>query len=619
MKYGFYIRELRVTGPTVKPAIATFDKGFNVIAGASDTGKSYIYSCIEFMLGREEDPKYVPEAEGYTSVYMEIKDYQKEDSITLYRKFGESHFNYKRCKLNEFRTSKKELSQISIRHNSKNEANISRLLLKLCGLDNKELKTNKENEKVSLSFSEIRKLMCVHEQTIITENSPFYFSPQYLEYTKYQSLLNLLLTGEDASKLKTTEKEVVKSTRFKSKLELLNDQLERKLEKIRDVDEQDIILDDKTTKEDFENLNLNLLESNLEVENLGKKRNDIYSEIQTLKSKENHKKNLLNKFSILSNHYKSDLMRLKFIEEGGELLSQLSDQICPVCNQEITENHIHEIIENETMHDSVLAEMNKIKKKSEDLNDTVIELSTSLKNLQKELVEKSAEYDKVNNRLSKQLSPKIDFIRSRLGGIVRSEKLKERLSLLEAEVFELEQRIAEINHEMANKKDTINKSVISTVYLQKLSRFIEARLSAWEYQKKCDVTFDNTHKVFDIIIGGKLRKSYGKGKRGVSFAACIIGIMDYCNKEANGFSNTLILDSPLTAYDSNRKKKLEKYSSQNGIVNSFYSNLSKLNESKQIIVLDNKVPSPIIQNLINYIEFVGETGEKGRKGFFPIN
>jgi hypothetical protein len=312
-------------------------------------------------------------------------------------------------------------------------------------------------------------------------------------------------------------------------------------------------------------------------------------------------------------------MRLRFVEEGGELLSQLSDQICPVCNQKIDEDHVHEIIENETMHDSVLAEMNKIQKKSSDLDDTVHELKGSLKKLRREIVEYSSEYDRLSQRITEQLSPKMDFIRTRLGGIVRSEKLKERLSLLNAEVFELEQRITEINQEMSNKTVLVPNSVVSAVYLQRLSRFIESRLSAWEYEKKCDVFFDNTHKVFDIVIGGKPRKSSGKGKRGVSFAACIIGILDYCSAKGTGFSNTLVLDSPLTAYDSNRKRKLEKYDSQNGIVNSFYNNLSKLEEDKQIIVLDNKVPSPRIQDTINYIEFVGDSGEEGRLGFFPID
>ena len=52
-KMGFYIKELRVIGKNKTPAFLRFSEGANVIAGGSDTGKSYAFSCITYALGAE--------------------------------------------------------------------------------------------------------------------------------------------------------------------------------------------------------------------------------------------------------------------------------------------------------------------------------------------------------------------------------------------------------------------------------------------------------------------------------------------------------------------------------------------------------------------------------------
>ena len=67
---GFYLSWLRLTGPEVKPAEVTFDPGLNVFWGASETGKSFIFTCIDFMLGRSTPPKNIHELDGYTTGWL---------------------------------------------------------------------------------------------------------------------------------------------------------------------------------------------------------------------------------------------------------------------------------------------------------------------------------------------------------------------------------------------------------------------------------------------------------------------------------------------------------------------------------------------------------------------
>jgi len=69
-KDGFYIKKLEVLGDEVKPSIIEFRKGLNIIYGASDTGKTFIYECINYMLGDNKVPKItIEEAKGILIVY----------------------------------------------------------------------------------------------------------------------------------------------------------------------------------------------------------------------------------------------------------------------------------------------------------------------------------------------------------------------------------------------------------------------------------------------------------------------------------------------------------------------------------------------------------------------
>ena len=73
MKFGFALRRLALIGPTKPPAEVTFTRGLNVIAGPSDTGKSFIAHCLDHALGSGDPPKEIPEADGYSSVVLEIE------------------------------------------------------------------------------------------------------------------------------------------------------------------------------------------------------------------------------------------------------------------------------------------------------------------------------------------------------------------------------------------------------------------------------------------------------------------------------------------------------------------------------------------------------------------
>lgn len=91
MKTGFYIKRLIVAGDAGEESYVKFKKGLNVITGPSDTGKSYIYQCVNYMLGGSDAPKRIKESKQYTKIYLEISTYSNT-LYTLERDFSGGDF-----------------------------------------------------------------------------------------------------------------------------------------------------------------------------------------------------------------------------------------------------------------------------------------------------------------------------------------------------------------------------------------------------------------------------------------------------------------------------------------------------------------------------------------------
>src|SRR5687767_9591533 len=73
MNTGFILKSLRLRGPGVEDASLTFTRGLNVIAGPSDTGKTFIVECIDFALGSGNEPREIARAKSYTSIFLEVE------------------------------------------------------------------------------------------------------------------------------------------------------------------------------------------------------------------------------------------------------------------------------------------------------------------------------------------------------------------------------------------------------------------------------------------------------------------------------------------------------------------------------------------------------------------
>ena len=77
---SFFIKELCVTGNGKEPAIIQFKKGLNIIEGPSNTGKTLIFKCIDYIFGAKDNPLI----EGYDCISLKIEIDNSEIDLTRY-------------------------------------------------------------------------------------------------------------------------------------------------------------------------------------------------------------------------------------------------------------------------------------------------------------------------------------------------------------------------------------------------------------------------------------------------------------------------------------------------------------------------------------------------------
>jgi hypothetical protein len=612
-KKGFYLQKLRVVGGAVNPAEVSFGSGLNVISGSSNTGKSYICSCIDFMLGASTPPEPIPESNDYSEILLEIKTYEGH-TYTLKRPIKQkSDAILYECDIeNVEKTIGKKLKAT---HNPSNLNNISAFLLSLSDLNGKKV-LKKESELRNFSFRDVIKLLLIDEEKIISKESPI-FSGQYTLKTSEKSAFNLLLTGKDAKVEQEIKDTKTAQAKIKAKIETLEKLalfLNKKIEENRfesgKIDEISGSLDKK-----IDGLSELLDKNSKLIEEKMVERKDTWEKRQKVISRKIQLEKLLSRFELLEKHYISDLERLEFIAEGHHYLSQLVTVPCPICGRNFEK--YEEITSRDSKGISLIYSCNKecekIRIHMKDLQDTVLQMRIELKDIEKQDAQYEEIYRQCEKELNDNLNPANTIAKNELKVCIEEKESTIRYQLNKKYLEELEKEILLLEQQNSDMK-TINNTqnfILEEDSIYELCNEIEELIENWNYIKPATVEF-NLDK-YDIEVSNKLRSSNGKGIRAILYSAFTIALMKHSTKANLQHPGFVVIDSPLTTY---RKNDNTNEDVSPDVQQSFFKNLSLIGEDQQVIILENKEPKREIKHDINYIHFSGREGA-GRKGFFP--
>jgi hypothetical protein len=502
-------------------------------------------------------------------------------------------------------------------HNDKNDENLSAFLLSKLDLSHKRIRRNKRGNTNSLSFRNLARLLIINEEEIIQQRSPL-SDGNYTADTPNTATFKLLLTGVDDSALVSSQPKSPEEQSRTAQLELLDELIESYQKQVKELagphdelEEQLGRLDTSMTLQS-EQLNVNAAE----FRDYTVRRRDIANRVEEGRSRLAEITALLDRFTLLGAHYRSDIERLQAIEEAGSLFTALGDVNCPLCGAAPEHHRLSEDCDGNV--DRVVAaariEIGKIELRLGELKETIatlrkeaVSFERRLPKLEQSLMTLSSQIDKVvapNLRLLrtsyKQLADKGSQVREALAIHRGLKDLEERKVQLEGE--------AEFNGSGANVSDVD----LSTSTADKFATLVRDILVAWHFPKIDRVHFDM--KVRDLVINGKSRTSYGKGLRAITQAAFTLGLLEFCRLNDTPHAGFAVLDSPLLSYKAPEGNEDDLRGTD--LKDRFYGYLATWSGDRQVLIVENTDPPASVQTLPQAIKFSGLPGV-GRAGYFP--
>lgn len=607
------LTKLILAGENKKDAIINFKGGLNVIAGASDTGKSFAFECIDFALGSSSNPKTVPEMKGYRSVFLEIEDIGQEEIFTLRRNFSEDEKNEIFIYYSNYQEKDAaEVEKLSVTHNAKKS--LSKKLLNCCDCTYKYVMKNTKGDTRAFTFRSFSPLIMINELRITARHSPIYHTDSRGSTfaTPARTAFKTVISGIDYKKEEKKENTEIIKAKLKGKIE----QLSQIIDEIR-IENNELIKDteDINTEKSIEIIELNkfIKEKSEEIKKYELDYKEIQTEIEIKNTELKHLLNNNNKFVLLKKNYLSDLERLEFIYDAFDLTQQLVEVECPICHSPMK---VNEMEKSDDYYEALATEKIKIEVQLAELDETIKDLSDEIIS-KKQRISKLENYkeeitDNLNNNLGPIVAEKVKKVQElmdaqeRINLITRNEK---RINKYNTEISKWQEKIDSTGQEKGKKIEDLPEA-----YTNELCKEIKFLLQGCDFiGKEGKIKYNNTTE--DVEVGEKEKASYGKGARAIINSTFLIGIMNYCYKRNLCHPGIVVLDSPLTTYKEKDKKDGDDETITKGTKEKFYEMLAE-QKNGQIIIFDNEEPSSTVKTKINYLHFSGDS-TVGRKGLIP--
>lgn len=607
------IRKILLRGDNVEDAYVEFEPGANVLAGESDTGKSYLVQCLDFILGAEK-LKFLKEAAPYKSLFVEFEN-SRNQFLTLVRGLGGG-------KLRAYPSRVEEISGggeiIDPKRSGKSiRADITSVIFPFAGIVDAQLRKNVNGETQRLTVRTLAPLFLIGEVAVIDEYSPVLGRPGY-DKTALKRTLSYLLTGVDDKDVVANETNEVVKTRLKAKLEVVVDLLEPLELRHRGTQQKEAEVDDALTDERFTQLSEDLrncghLQDTVQQQLKEFTRLRLKAESQLLGIAE-----LRTRYTLLDERYGSDLQRLDFITEGAHFINELQEVNCPLCDQ-MMPDHEHTTSDTPPLRESAIAEASKIKAHKRDLTAAISDIDAKRDTVSSEKEEAESNIAALQQQLNEDITPRLSEV-MRLYETFVQERAEREVGRLDRDrwIYLLQVRDG-LEHEIAATAEPKQKwDGISPLALRELCIEIEGVLQDWSWNDSPRVEFDE--KEYDIIVDGQPRNSHGKGVRAILYSAFTIGLLRYCAANGLPHSGVVVIDSPLTSF---KKKAAEDIPGIDGEITAgieaaFWESMKHVSKDVQIIVIENKEPPADVAREVHYEWFAGEDAKDGeRAGLIP--
>lgn len=588
---SFYIEKIIVTGSGKTDSIIELSNGVNIIYGPSNTGKTYIVKCIDYMFGSEREP--IDISTGYQ--YIKIIVRTQCGTITMSRKIGENKIE---VSSNDNNVPSGKYATKASRTNY--DKTINSVWLSLIGINDLHLVISNENyKKQILSWRTFSHMFMLTETKIISEYSAI-LSGRDTSNTAVIASLIFLLSGQDFAETETKDTKEIKEAKKNAVKAYINKELfrlsERNQELLAQLKENpniDIVVEiEKIMAE----ISTNEKRINSSIEENQKILAQLYEKNENL----SECNVLLNRYDELTTQYDADLKRLNFIVDGEANLNASFSTHCPFCDGEVV------VKKNQNYIDAAKSDYKKIKLQAKDLESASKELRSEKLSLEQEIGTLMAKKKSIEELIEKELKPQVFNLKEKLStykDVIECQKEIDILKKLS------EQKTADMIENDTDEESELKfkvKEHLDYSFINELSNGIKSFLENCNYDNLLSVIFDKAD--MDIVINGKKKSSNGKGYNAYFNSVVAIVLSRYMESKAKYSPDFLVLDSPILSLKEKETKKPSET-----MRNTLFENIVDNQKGIQTIVIENEIPE-INYKDANIIHFTKEKNN-GRYGF----
>ena len=598
----FYISEVKATGPGVKPSSISFERGMNIIHGASNTGKTYVLLCIDYLLGSDNIP-FEKEDTGYDTISMVLMN-PDGDIVQVTRTIDDGEDGSKKSNSVLVTSSLDwvEDGDYKISTKRKDAIEYGDLLLNLMGIPTDiKIISNQKGKTSRLTLRSLLHFFFFNFRAITSGKSVIYNSKLTNSVTADVNKLSFLLTGR-ADDPSNTETEEVKKAKKNAVIKYIRDVIQnyegrRALLAEKLAEAGDVTLDDHIAS-----ITTELKELDAQIREASSTGSRPSAEIYTIDNELEQEKILSDRYFQLSTQFESDLERLMFISQGeSESTAELLDK-CPFCRHQIEHEQTRT-----TYRQATNAEASKIEKSlsglraaQEDTKAKVDELTARRESLAREL-------DVNTHLINTEFQPKVKGLKDTLKLYDEMNGLQNEMNLvngmLEAFYQDMGDTInAEIKVEKYDAKDHFDDTLF-----EQLSAAVGSAVKECGYPDCKSARL--LKSTFDLIVDGKQKSREGQGYTAFLNSTFAFALMKFI--EANGVYGfrMLMIDSPTLSLKQNVDTPIDERMST-----SLFRYMIEQADDCQIIIAENELPEGVDYSKANMTFFTKKKNE-GRYGF----
>lgn len=566
----FYLKKLSIFGQDKTPSHVNFEKGLNIIHGVSDTGKTCIVKCIDFIFGgKNKFP--IPENHGYEVVQLEIET--ENGSIALSRKIGKNKITLNSADKN-FKSGEYTREEIGS------------ILLPLIGInDNPQIIRNGRYEKQRLTWRTFMHSFIINEEEVI-QTPPILISKETTAKTSSLSGLLYLISALNFEDITPSEDKKIKEARKRAIEKYISQEINNYENRKKELDENLQNFDKEYAEITIQRLagELSIIEKSITSEI--SKQNNTLSIILKKQDQIAECDLRIGRYAELRSQYLGDIERLGFIIDGENNISQIPTLCkCPYCDNNITDLKQDSFIETANL------ELKRILSLIKGLSETESSLKEDKLNIQSELQLLFREKEKVDDYIKTALKPKQLNIQKTLNEYRTVIRLQNEIDLITHmkgtktnELIELMTQNDDITPEYKPREHFPLgfEKTITDLYSQ--------ILKDCKYENFISSIFSIDS--FDVKVNAKDKENFGKGYRAFLNVVMAITFRKYLNVNGKFMPRLLVVDSPLLSLEQGVDETAPE-SMKTALMEYLMTNQN----DGQTIIVENKIPS------LNYNEY----------------